>query len=394
MSQGNRRPILLAAEHPVARYQRHALIVGVAALAACAAGALRWPQDFFRSYLIAFLLWFGVGLGSLALLMIHHITGGAWGAVIRRVLESATRTLPFMAALFVPVLLGMHQLYEWSHAETVARDVILQHKSVYLNVPFFLARAAVYFAAWSLVVYYMNRWSLEQDSDGGPAVALRMEQLSRGGLVLIGLTMSFAAVDWMMSIEPHWFSTIYGMLVIGGQVVSAMAFAIPVVALLSTAGAPLAGAVKRDHLHDLGKLLFAFVMVWTYFHLSQFLIIWSANLPEEIPWYLKRTRGGWQHVAMAIVLLHFLLPFALLLSRDVKRNPRMLASIAAVIIAARLLDLFWMVTPAFSPGHFAVHWMDLLAPVGVGGVWYWIFVRQLRGRSLLAVHDPSLHGGA
>jgi hypothetical protein len=310
--------------------------------------------------------------------------------VIRRVLESATRTLPFMALLFLPVLLGVHQLYEWSHAGVVAHDVILQRKSPYLNVPFFVVRAAAYFAAWSVVVYFMNRWSLEQDECASPAVALRLEQLSRGGLVLIGLTMSFAAIDWMMSIEPHWFSTIYGMLVMGGQVVSAMAFAIPVLALLSAEGAPLAGIVKRDQVHDLGKLLFAFVMVWTYFNLSQFLIVWSANLPEEIPWYLKRTEGGWQYVAIAIVLVHFVLPFAVLLSRDLKRNPRQLAVIASIVIVARWVDLFWMVTPAFHPGHLTAHWMDVAAPVGVGGLWFWMFVRQLKGRSLLAVHDPSL----
>ena len=389
-----RAPILLPDDHPLARWQRPALIVGVVALALCVVGALRWPQDFFRSYLIAFMLWFGIGLGSLALLMIHHVAGGAWGAVIRRVLESATRTVPFMALLFLPVVAGMHELYEWSHAEALAHDAILQRKSAYLKVPFFLVRAALYFAAWSIVVHYMNRWSLEQDRDGSPAVALRIEQLSRGGLVLIGLTMSFAAVDWMMSLEPHWFSTIYGMLVIGGQAVSAMAFAIPVIALLSVEGGPLGGVVKRDQIHDLGKLLFAFVMVWTYFGLSQFLIIWSADLPEETPWYLKRSAGGWQHVALAIVLVHFVLPFAALLSREVKRNPRALAAIAAVVVVARLVDLFWMVTPAFHPGRLTLHWMDVLAPVGLGGIWFWLFVWQLRGRPLLAVHDPSLPGEA
>jgi len=386
-----REAVQLGPDHVLNRIQRVALVAGVVGLALCAVGGLLSPAQFFRSYLVAYLFWFGIGLGCMAILMIHHITGGAWGAVIRRVLESGTRTLPLMALLFVPVLLGAHQLYEWTHAEAVAKDPILQHKSVYLNMPFFLARAALYFGVWLLLMRALNRWSLEQDTHPGPGVARRLEYASRGGLLLVGLTMSFAAVDWMMSLEPHWFSTIYGILVMGGQVVSAMAFVIPVMALLAAEdGGPLAHAISAEQFHDLGKLLLAFVMLWTYFMLSQFLITWAGNLPEEIPWYLKRLQGGWQFLTVGLLLVHFVLPFLVLLSRDVKRKPRRLAFIAAWIVVAQLLDVFWLVTPSFNGDGLTVHWLDLMAVIGVGGVWLWTFVWQLKGRPLLALHDPSL----
>ena len=213
--------------------------------------------------------------------------------------------------------------------------------------------------------------------------------LSRGGLVAVGLTMTFASIDWVMSLEPHWYSTIYGILIMGGQVLAAMAFVIPIAALLARRE-PLAGIITAEQFHDLGKLMLAFVMLWAYFAFSQFLIIWSANLPEEIPWYLHRLHGGWQALGVALIVFHFALPFLVLLSRDVKRHAAAVASVALFVMFVRFIDLFWMVAPAFSPAAFEVHWMDVVAPVGVGGIWLWVFVWQLKGRSLVAVNDPSL----
>ncbi len=380
---------LLGPEHALRRLQRLAAGVAVAAFVACAVGAIAQPEQFFRSYLFAFLYWFGIAMGALAILMIHHIAGGAWGAVIRRPLESATRTLPLMAVLFLPLLFGVGSLYEWANPEHVAHDHVLQHKAVYLNVPFFAARAAFYFAVWSLLVFFLNRWSMEQDKTGDPYIAYKLEQISRGGLVLVGLTMSFAAIDWVMSLEPHWFSTIYGVLILGGQVLTAMAFMIAVAATLAKEG-PLAAIIGKDQFHDLGKFLLAFVMVWAYFSFSQFLIIWSANLPEEIPWYLKRLQGGWEYVGLVIILFHFVLPFVVLLSRNVKRRPGRLAIVAMAVLLARAVDLFWVVTPAFSPSRLTVHWLDVAALAAVGGIWIWFFVAQMGARSVVAVHDPSL----
>jgi len=384
-------PYSLGPDHPVHRLQRAALLAGIVALGLSGAGGLVSPAQFFQSYLIAYLFWFGIALGSLAILMIHHITGGAWGAVIRRLLESGTRTLPLMALLFLPVLLGTQQLYDWARPDALAHDPILRHKAAYLNVPFFAARAVFYFAAWLILGRYLNRWSLEQDQSPDPAPTRRMEMLSRGGLLLIGLTMTFAAIDWMMSLEPHWFSTIYGILVMGGQVVSAMAFVIALAAWLAASPqAPLARVISRQQFHDLGKLLMAFIMLWTYFMLSQFLITWSGNLPEEIPWYQNRSQGGWQWVAVVLLLSYFVLPFLILLSRAVKQQPRRLAAVALAIVAARVVELCWLVIPAFHPDAVTVHWMDLLTLIGVGGVWLWMFLGQLQRRSLVAVHDPSL----
>jgi hypothetical protein len=354
-----------------------------------AGGAFLSPQQFFRSYLVAYMFWFGIALGCLAILMIHHVSGGAWGAVIRRVLESGSRTLPLMALLFLPMVLGLQDLYTWARPDVVARAPILQYKSLYLNVPFFLVRAVLYFAVWSTLALFLSRWSLEQDRTTDPAPGRRLELLSRGGLLLVGLTMTFASVDWAMSLEPHWYSTIYGILIMGGQVLGAMSFVIPVAALLAQEG-PLTGVISIEQFHDLGKLLLAFVMLWAYFSLSQFLITWSANLPEEIPWYLRRLQGGWQFIGIGLVIFQFVIPFVILLSREIKRKARALAMLALGIICVRFLDLFWMIAPAFNPDVLSVHWLDLATLVGIGGIWLSAFIWQLRGHSLVAIHDPSL----
>jgi hypothetical protein len=383
------RDYRLAPDDALRRVRRVALVAGVAGAVACGVGAVLRPEQFFRSYLVAYLFWVGVPLGCLAILMINYVTGGAWGAVIRRVLESGTRTLPLMALLFVPVALGVRVLYAWAQPEHVAHDLVLQQKTAYLNVPFFVVRAAVYFAAWIVVARFLNRWSLAQDDTDDPWPARRLEQLSRGGLVLLGLTMTFAAIDWAMSLEPHWFSTIYGIVFMGGSVLSAFAIAIPVAAVLASRR-PLAAVIRPAQFHDLGNLLLAFVMLWAYFAVSQFLIIWSANLPEEIPWYLRRIRGGWEYVVVMIVVFHFALPFVVLLSRDVKRRAARLAVVAVALAVVRMLDVFWLVTPAFSPERLVFHALDVAALVGVGGLWIATFLWQLDGRPLVPLRDPSL----
>ena len=378
----------LSPDHALHRLQRGALIAGVLGLALSGAGALISPVQFFRSYLVAYLFWFGIALGCMSILMIHHITGGAWGAVIRRLLESGTRTLPLLAFLFLPVILGMRELYTWARPDVVAHDLLLQHQALYLNVPFFLIRAVFYFAVWLTLSGFLNRWSLQQDHslDAGPGRWL--EQLSRGGLVLVGLTMTFASIDWVMSLEPHWSSTIYGIIFLGGQVLAAMAFIIPLAALLADGG-PLTGVISAEQFQDLGKLLLAFVMLWAYFAFSQFLITWSGNLTEEIPWYLARFRGGWGWVGLAVLVLQFVVPFALLLSRTANRNPRILFTAAALLVAVRFADICWLVLPAFSPQHFAIHWMDIFVPAGLGGLWIAVFASQIPKRPLLPTGDPE-----
>jgi hypothetical protein len=387
----------------VGRYRTPALIVGIVFLALSLLGLLfNQTDNFFRAYLMSYLFWTGIALGSLAVLMLQHLTGGAWGMVIRRVLESSTRTLPLLLLLFVPIVLGMHSLYEWTHQDKVNADPILKEKSRYLNVPFFVARVLIYFAIWLGLTYLLNKWSGEQDRTAERRLSRQMRMISGPGLVLFVLTVTFASIDWAMSLDPHWFSTIWGLLFVAQWGLSSFAFVIALMALLSTR-APLNEVLAPSHFHDLGKLLLAFVMVWAYFNFSQYLIIWSGNLPEETKWFISRTRGWWGAVAIAVIIFHFALPFLMLLSRDLKRNARLLAGVAGLVLLMRLVDLFWIVAPKADKTQFepAGLWLYFVAPIGLGGIWLWYFATQLKKRPLLPLNDPYLedalehgkHGG-
>lgn len=380
------------------RVQRQALLVGGVALALSAIGLFSNTPQFFRSYLVAYLYWISLPLGSFALLMLHHLVGGGWGFVIRRMMEAATRTFLPMALLFLPIVLGLSHLYEWTHADVVAKDEVLRHKSSYLNVPFFLARAAVYFIVWIGWSYLLNKWSSEQDRTHDPSLTRRIQDMSGPGLLLFGATVTFASVDWVMSLEPHWYSTIYGIIFMIGQGLTTLAF---MILLLSRVWRrpPLVGVVEVQQFHDLGNLLLTFVMLWAYVAFSQFLIIWSANLPEEIPWYLRRTQGGWQAVAVGLIIFHFVVPFFLLLLRVTKRVVPRIALLSLAMLFMRWVDLYWIVTPAFSHGETGgihVHWLDVTTFVGLGGLWVGLFFWQLKGWPLLPLYDPrleeSLHG--
>jgi len=370
----------------VGRLQQRALTVGILGLALMMFGASASPAQFFRSYLVGYLFALGVTLGCLGLLMLQHLTGGHWGVMIRRPLESATRTLPVLAVLFVPLGFGLRQLYAWTGP---MEKPLSKFQMSYLTIPGFLTRAAIYFAIWILLMLLLNSWSLQQDARPERALRRKLQMLSGPGIILYVFTMTFAAVDWVMSLSPHWSSTIYGFLFVGGQAVSAMALMIAVAVLLAQSE-PMSGILQPRHLHDLGKLLLAFVMLWAYFAFSQLLIIWAGNLPEEIPFYVKRLRGGWGALGVLILLFHFALPFFLLLSRDLKRSARLLPRLAIAVIFMRLVDLFWMTAPEFSPDAFRVHWMDVAAPAGIGGIWLAYFAWQLKGRPLLPLGDPEL----
>jgi hypothetical protein len=371
------------------RLQRRSFITGGIGLAICAVAGIFNPAQFFRSYLVAFLFWSGIPLGCLAVLMLHHLVGGGWGFLIRRLLEAGTRTLPVVAALVVPLLLGIPHLYIWAHPEAVASDPLLLHKGVYLNVPFFAVRTVVYFVVWIVLAHFLNRWSADQDDTGAASLARRLYALSGPGLVVYGLTVTFASLDWAMSLEPDWFSTIYSAVFMIGQVLSALAFVTAMLMFLASSE-PLSAVASPRYLNDLGNLLLAFVILWAYMAFSQFLIIWSGNLTDEISWYLHRVRGGWQWVAACVLAFHFGIPFLLLLSRDLKRNVRSLSLLAGALLFMRLLDMVWNVDPAFDPARIRVHWMDWVASLGLGGFWIAAFVRQLERRPLVPLHDPEL----
>jgi hypothetical protein len=383
------------------RIKQRALIIGAVGLALTVVGAFLNKEQFFRSYLLGYVYWIGISLGCFAILLIQHLATGAWGIAIRRILEAATRTFPLGFALFAPVVAALFfsHLYVWADPSVVAHDHILAAKQKYLNVPFFIGRAVLYFFIWFVIAYFLNKWSRQQDEASDPKVFKRkMQDLSGPSLVLLGGTMTFASIDWVMSLDPHWASTIFGILFMGGQGLSAMAFIVTVVVFLMN-HKPLNEVIAGRHLNDFGKLMLAFVMLWAYFAFSQFLIIWSGNLPEEIPWYISRLSNGWRLVAGAIILFHFALPFFLLLPKKANRNPRLLVSVAILILVMRYVDLYWLVGPEVSHGEnkemytaFHFSWMDITAPLGIGGIWVWYFITQLRKQPLLPINEPELEG--
>jgi hypothetical protein len=370
------------------RIQQRSLAIGLVGGALCIVGAIFRPAQFFQSYLFGYLFALGLALGCMAILMTQYLTGGDWGVVIRRILESAMRTLPWLAVGFLPIALGARFLFVWAHPAQAGGGA-LDYRTEYLNLPFFLVRAVVYFAVWLVMASQLDKWSREQDRNNGFLSLRRMRRLSGPGLVIYAVTITFAAFDWVMSLNPEWYSTIFGLLIIGGQALSAVAFAIVVAALLAKQ-APMASVFQPRHFHDLGKLLLAFTMVWAYLSFSQLLIVWSGNLPQEIPFYLPRMQSSWRWVGVLLIVFHFALPFALLLSRDLKKRGELLAAVAGLVIVMRLIDLFWLVAPWFRLQGLTVDWLDPVTAIGIGGVWLALFLRELKARPLLPLRDPYL----
>lgn len=377
-----------------------ALIAGAAGLVVCAIGFVVDRDHFFRAWLIAYMMFLGIALGSMALMMIQHLSGGTWG-VFRRVFEASSRTIPLLVVLFIPLLFGTGRLFVWTHADHVQADEVLRHKALYLNLPFFYARAAFYFIVWLGLSFALNRLSARQDT-GDLSVNMKIQRLSGAGLVLYALTVTFAGIDWIMSINPHWYSTLFGFLMMGGQGLAALSFTI-IASNFLYKREPMTSLLTPSHFHDLGKLTLAFVMLWAYFNFSQFLLTYAANLIEEIPYMITRMNHGWEYLALFLITFHFGVPFLLLLSRPLKRTPHRLVVLALWILFMRYADLFMMVSPEFlSSGenahmaagehvsHFFIHWLDLAAPLAIGGLWVWMFLTQLRQRPLFAVGDPYL----
>jgi hypothetical protein len=385
----------------VGRLEKRALVVGMLGLVVSIIGWITKPEDFFRSYLVAFLLVLGLSLGSLGLLMLQHLTGGHWGILIRRPLESATRVLWLVVAFSVPLIFGMKYLYTthtvgdetrigWLNPPPVGQEGQLSDlQQKYLTHNFFLLRMVIYFVIWIGLMWLFNRLSQEQDLNRDDrALRGRFKRWAGPGIILYVFAMSFAAIDWSMSLSPHWASTIYGFLFVAGQAISAMSLMIITVVMLSRSE-PFSHIIQKRHLHDLGKLLFAFNMLWAYFSFSQLLIIWSGNQPEEITFYKSRLFGEWGVVAAMVLILHFFIPFFALLSRDVKRNQAVLPKIAMWLIAMRFLDIFWLTRPEFTYHALPTFW-DIATILALGGIWLWFFAVQLKQQPLLPLGEPKL----
>lgn len=374
-------------DRTIDQWIRPALAGGILLFILSIIGAFFSPDEFYRSYLLGYLLWFALSLGSLAIVMVQYLTGGAWGVVTRRPLEAASRTLPLLLILFIPIAIGIPHLYGWAHADLVQHEYVLKHRSVYMNPAMFIIRTLGYFAIWLTLAYFLNRWSAEEDEHG--AQQKRLAALSAPGLILYVFTLSFAAVDWAASLETDWYSTMWGFLFVAGQGLETMAFIIIVLAFLSR-HEPLASIIRPAHYHALGKLLLMFVMIWGYFSFSQLLIVWAGNLTDEIPWYLHRLATTWGWLGVALIVFQFIVPFLLLLSRSLKRKVGTLSCVVGIILLARYVDLMWIVMPGYYRQGLRLHWLNFSTPLAIGGLWIATFLWQLRKRPLLPLRAPEL----
>lgn len=380
----------LRADSLLRRAQVIALIVGVVGVLALVLGAVLDPSQFFRSYLLGWTYWLGLSLGCLGVLMLQHLSGGIWGKTIRRFLEAGAANVPLMAVLFVPLAFGLHALYPWTNHDLVQASELLHQKQVYLNVPFFLVRIALYFVVWFVLQMLLRRYSRRVDATASAHALGRLTSVSAAGMILYFLTVTLASVDLIMSLEPEWYSSIFGALVGAGMFLSAFALCIILLTWLTVRG-PLGQVLSAEHFHDLGKLLLAFVIFWTYLAFSQFLIIWAGNLPTEISWYVRRLGGGWQWIGLALIVFQFALPFLLLLSRDLKRVARSLVIVAGIVVAAQMGNMTWLIVPSFYGSGFRLHWMDIAAPIAVGGLWLALMLRTLSRSPLLPLNILPVH---
>jgi hypothetical protein len=398
MTPATMKHLDLMAPPVVKKISQRSLIVGVIFSLLAVVGIFVFPNgrdQFYRAYLLGFMAWLGVALGSMAILMIRHLTGGGWGMVIRRILGAAMRTLPLLALLFIPMLFAVRHIYPWAMPlDTIQdghiREHLANHPFItqrYLNFGGFLLRAVFYFAIWNLLSFLLSKWSKTTDRPGNPDPTDRFKAVAGPGLILYGFTISFAAIDWVMSLDPSWISTIFGLVILIGEVLSAMCFAVVVERILFNYK-PMSEMLKPDFVHDHGKWMLAFTMVWAYFNFSQWLIIWAGNLPSEITFYLNRLTGGWGYVGLTLVIFHFAVPFAILLSRPFKRDIRKLVWLAVWLMLMRYVDLFWIIEPNFSK-TLSVTWADVVVPIAIGGFWLAYFFYNLATLPLLPAYDPD-----
>ena len=369
-----------------ARWQRQSLIVGAVAALLCIVGGVFDPDQFFRAYACVYFFLLGLAVGSLALVMIHHVTGGAWGIFVRRLAEAQMKTMPLMAILFVPIVFGLPHVYAWAGAEGEPNGTNDSLWRNYLEPRFFCLRAVGYFGVWLVLVAAMSVWSARQDDRPDVRSYWRAYKVSGVGLLALGITLHFAAIDWIMSLQPGFTSTIFGPLVFSSQLLSSLALTVMLFCWLA-ARPEFADRLSSKVMNDLGSLLFTLLGLWAYMAWFQFMLIWIADLPRDNVWYLARWNGFWRWLGLYLIVFHFAIPFVLLLFRAVKQSRRRLAIVAAVILAGQWLFMYYQVLPVFGAPRIAQHWMDFVMPVGLGGIWFASLVWLLQRRPLLPVHD-------
>ena len=373
----------------IGRVQLAALVVGIVALGLTGLGAVAERRQFFFSYLFGCLFWLQLSLGCFLLTMIHYLTGGRWGFPTRRFLEAGFMVLPLLLLLFVPIFLGLHQLYPWARPAEVAADTTLRQRHVYLNSWAYIARVVFFMGVWIGMAWLLRKWSLQQDATEEALPTRKARTLSGAGIVIYGLLATFAHVDWIMSLEKHWYSTMFAVIVVIGQILVALAFSVVMLTLFRKQE-PLSEVVNRTQYHQLGNLLLAFVMFWTYVSFGQLLIIYSGDLPHELDWYLHRIATTWKAVVIALGVFHFFVPFYLLLFRAVKKHVGPLTAVAATLFVFHIVSVYWMIMPTFHSAGIRLSWLDFAAPIGIGGLWVAVFLANLKAAPLLLQHDPGL----
>lgn len=347
------------------------------------------PKQFAFSWLVAFLFFLSLALGALYFVLIHFATQAGWGIVVRRLAENTMATLPLFALLFVPVLLGMAELFPWVHGIAEGKDRVLVGKAPYLNAPFFIGRAVVYFAFWSAIAMFYVRRSRRQDGTRDAAISVGLRRFSGPAVIVLAITQTFAAVDWIMSLDPNWYSTIFGVYWFAGSFVSVFALLTLMAVLLRRAG-PMADVVGAEHFHDLGKLLFAFTVFWAYIGFSQYFLIWYGNIPEETIFFRHRLEGSWTALSLLLAGGHFIVPFFFFMPRTIKRKPALLAAGATWMLAMHLVDVYWLVMPALHPKGVAISLLDVAAFLAVGGWFVAALSWMMLGSPLVPVGDPRL----
>ncbi len=368
---------------------KQSLITGIIFLVISALGWFVNHEQFFHSYLVSFMFWVTLGLGGLFLTLIHFLTHSVWSVVVRRIPETIMKTLPWMALFFVPLIFGLHDLFHWTHADAVSHDAILQKKVGYLNTPFFLIRAVIYFVVWYGLARVIHKISLEQDQGNIGNIYHRLRRVAAPGMFLFAFTLTFAAFDWLMSLDAHWYSTIFGVYIFAGAYLTIVAFITLFLMFIQSRGV-LKEEISIEHYHDLGKLMFAFTVFWAYIAGSQYFLIWYGNIPEETVWFLHRWEGSWKPMSLFLIFAHFAVPFLVLIFRASKRNKTVLLSMAILIIVMQFMDLYWIVMPTLH--HHGVHfsWMDITTWLGIGGVFFYLFWKEFTSHPIVPVKDENL----